>query len=173
VVQAALPVFAFAALSMVAIDPAVALLMKSHVAGGFERVMRVVSDFGIGTGYIVVAAIGLVAAPILRRAKLVPLREAMLAKLQRFSLLALLGFAASGAVVNLTKLLVGRHRPRDLFDHAQYGFEPFRFLHGVDGFPSGHSQTIFVVATVLSLAMPKYWRVSRRRERSSPRRASS
>ena len=158
VVQAGLPVFIFAMLSMAAIDPALAMLMKSHVTGEFARIMRAISDLGIGTGYIAASALGLAGAFFCRRMKLAPRHEAVLARLQRFCLLSLAGFAASGAVVNLTKLLAGRHRPRDLFGQSEYGFAPFKFLHGLDSFPSGHSQTIFVVATVFALAMPKRWR---------------
>lgn len=159
VVQAGLPVFVFAVLSVVSIDQALALQMKALVSEEIAPAIRAISDLGIGTGYIAAALFGLAGSALCRHLHLVSFYKAALAaKLQRFCLLALASFAASGAVVNLAKFLIGRHRPRDLFGQSRYGFEPFAFGHGLDSFPSGHSQTIFVVATVLALAMPRRWR---------------
>lgn len=159
VVQAGLPVFVFAALCVVSIDQVLALQMRALVSEEVAPAIRAISDLGVGTGYIAAAAFYLAGSALCRHLHLVNFYKAALAaKLQRFCLLALASFAASGAVVNLAKFLVGRHRPRDLFDQSQYGFEPLTLRHALDSFPSGHSQTIFVVATVLALAMPRRWR---------------
>jgi len=159
VVQAGLPVFIFTILSAISIDQPLALQMKALVSEEIAPTIRAVSDLGIGTGYIVAAALGLAGSALCRHFHFVRFYKAALAaKLQRFCLLALASFAASGAVVNLAKFLAGRHRPRDLFGQSQYGFEPLTLRHALDSFPSGHSQTIFVVATVFALAVPRRWR---------------
>lgn len=158
IVQAAVPVLLFAGASTVALDPALAMFMKANVQGLPAEIMRALTDLGVGTGYVVGALLLIVLAVTARRMGVALRFEALLAKAKRLSFLFLLSLAASGAVVNLIKILAGRHRPRDLFGQSEYGFEPFQFRHALDSFPSGHSQTIFVVTTVLALAMPKRWR---------------
>ncbi|KAB7738810.1 phosphatase PAP2 family protein [Parvibaculum sedimenti] len=158
IVQVAAPVLLFAAASTIAIDPALATLMKANVTGVPADIMRALTDLGIGTGCVVGALLLIIFATIARRAHFAPRFEALFARAQRLSFLFLLSLAASGAIVNLMKILAGRHRPRDLFGRSEYGFEPFQFRHALDSFPSGHSQTIFVVTTVLALALPKRWR---------------
>lgn len=158
IVQVAVPVLLFATASTVALDPALATFMKAHVGGVPADIMRALSDLGVGTGYIIGALLLILCAVATRRMQVAPRVEALLGKAKRLSFLFLLSLAASGAVVNLTKILAGRHRPRDLFGQSEYGFEPFQFRHALDSFPSGHSQTIFVVTTVLALAMPGRWR---------------
>lgn len=158
IVQAAAPVLLFAAASTVALDQALAMFMKANVQGLPADVMRGLTDLGIGTGYVVGALLLIGCAVAARRMQVAPRFEALLGKAKRLSFLFLLSLAASGAVVNLIKILAGRHRPRDLFGQSEYGFEPFQFRHALDSFPSGHSQTIFVVTTVLALAMPRRWR---------------
>jgi membrane-associated phospholipid phosphatase len=158
IVQAAVPVLLVAAASTLALDPALAILMKAKVTGVPADAMRILTDLGIGTGYVVGALLLIIFATVARRAHFASRFEALFARAQRLSFLFLLSLAASGAVVNLIKILAGRHRPRDLFSQSEYGFEPFQFRHALDSFPSGHSQTIFVVTTVLALAMPRRWR---------------
>lgn len=73
---------------------------------------------------------------------------------------ALNGFVAlitSGILIHLIKFLVGRQRPHKtapFFD--PFIFEPFNIHWHWQSFPSGHSQTIFTVATMMNIAFPKY-----------------
>lgn len=158
ILQAAAPVAVSAIVSYAAFDIAVARAFKAQVSGTFAEVARGFSDLGVGTGYIVAAVVVLLATTLLRRHAFLAYFDEPLCRLRRFALLFLAALAASGAVVNSVKLLAGRHRPRDLFAAGDYGFDPLSFHHGLDSFPSGHSQTIFVVAMVLAYAMPKRWR---------------
>lgn len=66
----------------------------------------------------------------------------------------LLSLAIASAILHTIKLFIGRRRPRDDFQHGFYGFELTLFDTQHDSFPSGHSLTIFCVATVLSAAWP-------------------
>ena len=158
IVQAAVPVLLVATASTFALDPALAMLMKANVTGVPADVMRALTDLGIGTGYVIGALLVVVGVTISRRVSFLTCFNTPFSRMRRLSFLFLLSLAASGAVANLIKILAGRHRPRDLFGQSEYGFEPFQFRHALDSFPSGHSQTIFVVTTVLALAMPKRWR---------------
>lgn len=69
-------------------------------------------------------------------------------------LTAMLG---SGFLVAGLKVIFGRARPRLLFEQSFYGFNFFSGLDWVkQSFPSGHSQTIWVVTTVLTILWPQY-----------------
>jgi membrane-associated phospholipid phosphatase len=60
---------------------------------------------------------------------------------------------SSGITIQILKVVIGRYRPRLLFDGGIYGFEPFS---GANSFPSGHSQVIFSVAMSLWFIYPRY-----------------
>lgn len=60
---------------------------------------------------------------------------------------------SSGLTITMLKVVIGRYRPRVLFDGDVYGFEPFS---GANSFPSGHSQVIFSVAMALWFIYPRY-----------------
>jgi len=70
----------------------------------------------------------------------------------------LFGRFADGAreavlLVNLLKYLIGRIRPRHLFEQGLYGFSPLNTQWGMNSFPSGHSQAIF--AAMAKLVRPE------------------
>jgi membrane-associated phospholipid phosphatase len=64
--------------------------------------------------------------------------------------------ALSGIVVNVVKFLVGRLRPKMLFEKGLYGFDPFRVGYEFNSFPSGHATTVFAIAVTCSIFWPKY-----------------
>ena len=63
---------------------------------------------------------------------------------------------ASGIVIHLFKFLLGRARPHKTPDHDPAYFEFFNFHHHFQSLPSGHSQTLFTVATFAAFLFPKY-----------------
>lgn len=157
--QAAVPVFAFALGSMMTgLDRSLAFFLKAHVNEHMAYFWRFMTDRGEGTLYVVVALIGLFGGWGLKRLAADQRTVDVIATLQRYCYLVLISLAASGAVIHTIKFLSGRHRPRDLFADGSFGFEPFAFTSKLDSFPSGHSQTIFCITTVLALAFPKHWK---------------
>lgn len=62
---------------------------------------------------------------------------------------------ASGIVLLLAKFIIGRYRPRYLLRDETYGFLPFNFDFAALSYPSGHTQVIFCVATVVSTLWPR------------------
>jgi len=69
--------------------------------------------------------------------------------------LALLASFVTGSIVlHAIKLLLGRRRPRDDFEHGLYGFVYFQWHLQHNSFPSGHALTIFCVATWASALLP-------------------
>jgi len=62
----------------------------------------------------------------------------------------------SGLAVVASKVVIGRFRPRYLFEDGTYGFDPFNFSFGMNCFPSGHSQAIWSAMIALWFIFPKY-----------------
>ena len=77
------------------------------------------------------------------------------AHLARIGLFGLAGYALSGAVVQSLKNILGRYRPKHLIQDGVYGFSPFNEEWSFNSFPSGHSQSAFTIACVLSLVFPR------------------
>ncbi len=73
----------------------------------------------------------------------------------RIGLLGLVSYAVSGALVHTLKPSIGRMRPKLLFNNDQYGFSPFSIGWDTSSFPSGHTQSIFVIATLLVIIFPR------------------
>ncbi len=72
------------------------------------------------------------------------------------ALLFFSNIALSGIVVNAVKFLVGRLRPKMLFEKGLYGFDPFRIGYEFNSFPSGHATTVFAIAITCSFFWPRY-----------------
>ncbi len=63
--------------------------------------------------------------------------------------------AASGILVNIIKVIMGRARPILLRDEGYFGFEFFRLGYEYASFPSGHTVTVFALAAALQLFYPR------------------
>ncbi|WP_413290739.1 phosphatase PAP2 family protein [Bdellovibrio sp. HCB337] len=61
----------------------------------------------------------------------------------------------SGVFVHIFKFVVGRQRPHKSVDFDPYVFHPFTTHWDFHSFVSGHTQVMFTVATMMSLAFPK------------------
>jgi membrane-associated phospholipid phosphatase len=72
------------------------------------------------------------------------------------ALLFFSNIALSGIVTNIVKFLVGRLRPKMLFERGLYGFDPFRVGYEFNSFPSGHAATVFAIAATCSIFWPRY-----------------
>jgi membrane-associated phospholipid phosphatase len=78
----------------------------------------------------------------------------VLREISDYSLALLVSFVVASVLLHSIKLVLGRRRPRDDFEHGLYGFRYFTWQLQYDSFPSGHSMTIFCVAVVLSAITP-------------------
>lgn len=65
--------------------------------------------------------------------------------------------AFSGLFTDLLKIIFGRPRPRMFFRHGEYAFSYFKFSANMWSFPSGHSNTVFALATALFFLAPRGW----------------
>lgn len=131
-------------------DAAVALAVHQHL-GDWRPFWKSVTAWGNAAGYVLVTLIALAALGSggTRRAG-----TALAERLRRYrpyGHLLLLSLAVSGLAVQVLKVLFGRLRPRHLVESGVYGARPLNLDFGMNSFPSGHSQTAWVVACVVVL----------------------
>lgn len=105
-----------------------------------------ITELGISTGYLIGFAVLFVYFKFLRRRPLAANR----------ALFFFTAVALSGIIINLIKPLVGRLRPKLLFEANLYGFEPLRIGYEYNSFPSGHATTVFALAAALALVYPRW-----------------
>ena len=112
------------------------------------QVFQWITKLGQSTGYLVGFAVLFVFFKYFRRRPIAAHRALFL-----FTAVAL-----SGVIINLIKPLVGRMRPKLLFEANLYGFDPFRIGYEYNSFPSGHATTVFALVAALALFFPR-WRL--------------
>jgi len=156
-VAASLWVAVVGAVAMVGLDRPLALWLKAQVQGEWKGFWSVVTDVGTALYWYMV---GLVAWGWSRARSVCALTGATWARwrdIARAWLAFLLALAATGLVVTVLKHLIGRLRPVKLFREEAYGFDPLAFEAAAASFPSGHSQTIWAVMTMLMVMFPRHW----------------
>ncbi|MFH1080121.1 MAG: phosphatase PAP2 family protein [Pseudomonadota bacterium] len=112
---------------------------------GVIQVFQWITELGQSTGYLVGFAVLFVFFKYYRRRPIAANRALFL-----FAAVAL-----SGLITDLIKPLVGRLRPKLLFETNLYGFDPFRIGYEYNSFPSGHTTTVFALAAALALFFPR------------------
>ncbi|MBF0268349.1 MAG: phosphatase PAP2 family protein [Alphaproteobacteria bacterium] len=149
-------VLVFCAFSYVAIDKPLALALKEGVSPETLSFFKTITVLGDATGYLVVAAVALLILRTMAHSSVRNIDFQRYRSWGRAALYALLVMVTSGLLVNLLKYLIGRIRPRHLFEQGMYGFEPFNTQWGMNSFPSGHSQAIFAAMMALYFIYPRY-----------------
>lgn len=64
--------------------------------------------------------------------------------------------AVSGILADIIKVIAGRFRPSELFEHGLYGFDFFHIERALTSFPSGHTTTAFALAAAIGYLWPRY-----------------
>lgn len=78
------------------------------------------------------------------------------ARQARAWLFMLASMATAAALLNVSKLAIGRYRPRYLFNDDLSGFEPFGIALKMASFPSGHAQSIWSAMIALCFLTPRF-----------------
>lgn len=128
-----------------AADVGLAQAAKEHALAK-NLVLQWTTEFGEAIWWLVPAGIVFVVAAAQKRHNLA-----------RWAFAVIAAVGASGIIVNLLKMLIGKSRPKLLFTEGRLDFTPFSYGHEVNGFPSGHATTVAAAAVVLSVAFPR-WR---------------
>jgi undecaprenyl-diphosphatase len=144
------------ALTMALVDYPLDLALGALDAEHFTRV-RQLTDIGDSANYLIPIGIALPLLYLLRQRA----RGAIQALSDRAFSLFLFVFTAialSGILVNVLKVAIGRGRPRTIDEEGWFAFQPFAFDSDFASLPSGHANTVFVLATLPALALPR-WRI--------------
>lgn len=149
-------VLLFCALSYVAVDKPLALALKQGVSSQTAGFFQTITVLGDATAYLVVAAVLVLVLRTMAHNSIRNIDFKRYRAYGRSALYAFLVMASSGILVNVLKYLIGRIRPRHLFEQGLYGFEPLNTQWGMNSFPSGHSQAIFAAMMALFFIYPRY-----------------
>ena len=136
------------------VDKPAALYIKEHLPGPAYEIFRDITDIGRGEPWY---AIALVAWLIARWQEPIAPTLADKGAYRRWMHSAkymIVAMASSGIVVLLAKPIIGRLRPRYLFENGAYGVEPLNLAYGQNTFPSGHSQAVFSAMVALFFIFP-------------------
>jgi membrane-associated phospholipid phosphatase len=138
------------------VDKPLALHIKTHISDHTLGFFKTITDWGKGGPWFTFAGVGFVCCAALARWADAP---AMVAKYRHFCRsfwFMIVAMAASGIVVNIIKPIIGRLRPRYLFENGEYGIVLFNTHTGMNSFPSGHSQAIWSAMVCLWILFPRY-----------------
>jgi membrane-associated phospholipid phosphatase len=149
-------VLLFCVFSYFVIDRPLALALKQNATPEIVSFFKTITVLGDATGYLVVAAVLVLILRTMAHSSIRNIDFQRYRSWGRSALYAFLVMAGSGLLVNLLKYLIGRIRPRHLFEQGLYGFEPLNTQWGMNSFPSGHSQAIFAAMMALFFIYPRY-----------------
>lgn len=149
-IWAALALAALGSLAVFA-DLRVAEYFRTHLVGTTRNRVRKFTDLAKGAHWLVVAflAYGGVQLWMTFGDETPDARY-----VSDIALAFLVSMLAASAILHTTKLVLGRRRPRDYFEHGLYGVRAFALDGQYDSFPSGHSVTIFCIATLATVVWP-------------------
>lgn len=135
----------------VAIDRRAVHVIYDHVGLGFHKFLN-------STTHLAKAAHWLALAVLVYLVTWAQLRVGSVEPTVRLAFQCALAFiislGAGSALLHITKLVLGRRRPRDELDMNLYGFIPFGFNLAWNSFPSGHALTIACVAVIATAVWP-------------------
>ncbi|MCF6291682.1 MAG: phosphatase PAP2 family protein [Desulfobacterales bacterium] len=143
-------------LSMIFVDRQVLLLVHQHLPAGWQQFFERVTRLGKGDIWISSSLCIAAGAYLLQRYGKDPGLRRRCAAISGKAFFVFLSIVFSGLLLNLVKTMIGRYRPRYFLADNLYGFQPFNFDFGMNGFPSGHSQTAWALMISLSLLFPRY-----------------
>jgi membrane-associated phospholipid phosphatase len=109
-------------------------------------VAEIITVFGITRWYLIASALFFLIFKFIYKNKLYSSQFLFM-----FSSLSVCGL-----ILLLIKWIAGRHRPIDLFNNGFFGFDYFGVGYELTSFPSGHAQTAFTLATVITVLFPRW-----------------
>lgn len=138
------------------LDRPLAFWFKARVIGDFEGFLKTVTTLGLAGIWLIPSGILLLLILLAWRAAPTLEIRARLARAAWVPGFFFLSMAVSGLLNTLIKILVGRTRPKLLFEQGLYDFAPLTHVYATNSFPSGHTQAAFAAMTALTLIFPRY-----------------
>ena len=152
-IYTALTASAIAALMMWG-DESIARWFRPRRNTDWADFFAAITDFASGWLWYSVALTGLAGAYIRHRSQQMPLGSSAFAVRKRAWIFMIVAMASSGITEVVMKFVIGRDRPRFLFEDSGASFHPFRMNTGDSSFPSGHAQSITSAMLALALIYP-------------------
>ncbi len=152
-IYTALTAAAIAALMMWGDEPVVRWFRAQRETAWVEF-FAAISDLASGWLWYSVALTGLSAAYVRYRSQELALNTPAFTARKRAWIFMIAAMASSGIIGVAAKFVIGRDRPRFLFENAGATFHPFRMNTGDSSFPSGHAQSITSAMLALAVIYP-------------------
>ena len=114
-----------------------------------------ITALGDSKWYFAASFIFMLVGFIIREKKYFQKYKKNINKLLKQSLFLFLSLLITGIITQILKHIVGRPRPNYTTLDQSIGFDFFNFSSNFHSFPSGHTSTIFALAIVLSVFLPK------------------
>jgi membrane-associated phospholipid phosphatase len=143
---------------MIWVDHPLALFMAQYRKTMFVNVFEIVTDLANSAIWYAVALVGILLAWRQRKLDGSPAAHALYTQRLRAALFVIASMIASGLLINLIKVIVGRSRPKMLVNEGIADYTPFARWYDDCSFPSGHSQSIWAAMIALAWIFPR-WRV--------------
>jgi lipid A 4'-phosphatase len=144
-----------ALVSMLVIDQPVARAVH-RLDPDLRHLFEAITNIGLGGPWFILTGLMLAACLIVRPLCATIAAERRWRARLYVPLFFLACLATAGIANTILKYLFGRMRPTLLFSGDHYGFTLFKGAAAYSGFPSGHAETIFTVATALTLVWPRH-----------------
>src|SRR5665213_1216556 len=136
------------AVSIAWLDRPLAFLFAA--SPGLRPVWRVITMFGVSTGYLVIAALLALGCAIAARCATDDARKRRLALHARRAAFVFVVVGGAGLAGDILKPVFGRARPRLYLDEGIFGFTWHGARAAYWSFPSGHAITIVALALALT-----------------------
>lgn len=146
----------FCLIAMALIDRPLALWLKANLHPHWEGFFKIITVVGESRMILVPAGAAWLWFQMAANLALFVEARTRWRRRANAALFVFLAVAGSGLIVNALKLVIGRVRPRHLFEDGVYGFQPFNFEFAMNTFPSGHAQSIWAAMVALAIVAPRY-----------------
>ncbi len=138
-------------------DQAVAQAFDDPSFAGLRQFGSDITDIGLGAFYFILSlSIYLCSLWIFPRLKWFSKHNQWLKKVRFASGFSFAALFFVGLVNLLLKVIFGRARPHMTETFESFNFDPLNFHWYWHSFPSGHAQVVFVIATLMSIAWPRF-----------------
>jgi len=146
-------IFIATGFACVAVDRRAVHLVYDNVSARFHGFLNATTHFAKAAHWLIAAVLAYAVCWVWLRwgGPNAPVKLAL-----NCALAFILALGAGSALLHLTKLIIGRRRPRDEIEMNLYGFVLFGFDLSMNSFPSGHALTIACVAVITTALWPAW-----------------
>ena len=114
-----------------------------------------ITTLGDSLWYILISVLFIVIFYILKKINFLNKYKKIIDSINYYNFLLFFSILTSGIITQIIKHIVGRPRPNTFIFENEINYKFFTLDSNFHSFPSGHTATIFAVAMVCILAIPK------------------